>query len=96
MKQALKKAWIEALRSRKYKQGENYLMIEANGKFQYCCLGVLCVVAGMKPKSVMYGIHTFDGQGGTLTEKLKKRFGLDNKAANRLVNMNDSEGKKFY
>jgi hypothetical protein len=41
----LKAKWIGALRSGEYKQGR--------GKFEhedkYCCLGVLCVVGGIKP-----------------------------------------------
>lgn len=40
MSPELKSAWIEALRSGRYEQGQKHLM--ANGK--YCCLGVLCEV----------------------------------------------------
>lgn len=36
----LKTAWIEALRSGRYEQGQQHLF--SNGK--YCCLGVLCEV----------------------------------------------------
>ncbi|EKS37796.1 hypothetical protein [Afipia clevelandensis] len=42
MNAELKKKWIEALRSGEYEQGRNYF--EKAGKF--CCLGVLCKVAG--------------------------------------------------
>lgn len=38
----LKAAWIAALRSGEYKQGHEYLH---QGE-QFCCLGVLCEVAG--------------------------------------------------
>ena len=41
---ALKKAWVEALRSGKYKQGRLALYDKHNES--YCCLGVLCKVAG--------------------------------------------------
>lgn len=40
MNKRIKKLWIKALRSGKYKQGQNFL--RSNGT--YCCLGVLCDV----------------------------------------------------
>lgn len=44
MKAELKQKWIDALRSGKYSQAKGRL--EDGGS--YCCLGVLCVVAGLK------------------------------------------------
>jgi len=41
----LKKAWVEALRSGEYKQGNGQLL-DRQGR--YCCLGVLAKVAGWK------------------------------------------------
>lgn len=41
MRESIKKKWIEALRSGKYKQGRNELK---NEKDEMCCLGVLCQV----------------------------------------------------
>jgi hypothetical protein len=41
MNKAIKRAWIKALRSGKYKQGSNRLQTP-DGRF--CCLGVLCEV----------------------------------------------------
>jgi hypothetical protein len=38
MDQQIKKQWVEALRSGKYKQGTGHLRTGDN----YCCLGVLC------------------------------------------------------
>lgn len=39
------KKWIKALRSRKYKQGRGHLCrVQANGKENYCCLGVACEI----------------------------------------------------
>jgi hypothetical protein len=49
MDSALKAKWIEALRSGEFKQGPGKLK---RGEC-YCCLGVVCVVAG-------YGIDTRD------------------------------------
>jgi hypothetical protein len=39
---SLKKKWVEALRSGEYQQGEGHLFKDDS----YCCLGVLCKVAG--------------------------------------------------
>lgn len=39
MKPQIKKQWVEALRSGKYKQGRLSLRTSEN---EYCCLGVLC------------------------------------------------------
>lgn len=45
MNKALKKKWVNALRSGEYKQGGNRLY---NKKYDsFCCLGVLCDVAGI-------------------------------------------------
>lgn len=41
MNKAVKKRWIAALRSGKYKQGRKRLCSIKNGKSKYCCLGVL-------------------------------------------------------
>lgn len=43
MNQRIKKLWIKALRSGKYKQGEGYLKSTDRIK-RFCCLGVLCEV----------------------------------------------------
>jgi hypothetical protein len=39
MNERIKKLWVEALRSGKYKQGRGKLRNESN---EFCCLGVLC------------------------------------------------------
>jgi hypothetical protein len=41
----LKKEWVEALRSGRYKQGKNTLRTKDD---EYCCLGVLCDIAAQK------------------------------------------------
>lgn len=43
MDATLKRKWVEALRSGEYVQGKQCLQSEG----RYCCLGVLCVVAGI-------------------------------------------------
>lgn len=40
----VKKLWVEALRSGKYKQGQSRLKYTRDGKVKHCCLGVLCEV----------------------------------------------------
>lgn len=47
MRDELKKKWIEALRSKKFEQGQNAM--NSNGKF--CCLGVLCEVLELPKKA---------------------------------------------
>lgn len=42
-KYELRKKWVEALRSNKYRQGMGYLRTQDS----YCCLGVLCDVYGV-------------------------------------------------
>lgn len=47
MNKTIKRQWIKALRSGKYRQGHNSLATwdqEAQA-FEYCCLGVLCEIA---------------------------------------------------
>lgn len=40
------KAWVDALNSGKYRQGISHLCIKKEGRFKYCCLGVLSKVQG--------------------------------------------------
>ncbi len=50
MKKSVAKKWTKALRSKKFKQGMHSLHdAEANS---YCCLGVLCVLAGKDKKYI--------------------------------------------
>lgn len=43
MNKEIKKLWVEALRSGKYKQGTGRLSrVDDNGVTRMCCLGVLC------------------------------------------------------
>lgn len=57
MNEVIKKKWIKALRSGKYKQGIEGLKIdfEPNG-VRYCCLGVLCEVTGNAQNRDMTGL----------------------------------------
>ena len=42
----IKKKWVEALRSGKYKQGFSRLKYNNGEDVRYCCLGVLCEISG--------------------------------------------------
>lgn len=45
MDKALKKKWVSALRSGKYKQGKDRLrQTNTHGETVFCCLGVLCEI----------------------------------------------------
>src|SRR3990167_5958720 len=71
MKKIWKRRWLQALRSRDYKQGEGALAkIDTDGKIKNCCLGVLCDVVkkhtGIGEWSKNYGdeflVFKFKGQ----------------------------------
>lgn len=58
MKKAIKKRWLEALRSGNYDQGRAKLRTEQEGGDSFCCLGVLCDLAvqdGAIPEPKTYG-----------------------------------------
>lgn len=43
----LQRAWIDELRSGKYEQGQGFLKDKHD---RYCCLGILCELAGLTPR----------------------------------------------
>lgn len=53
MKPEVKKKWLEALRSGKYKQDRGYLKTDEG----YCCLGVLCDVYRKEKKKKLWQKH---------------------------------------
>jgi hypothetical protein len=86
----LKAAWIDALRSGEYEQGDGQLQ-KGN---RFCCLGVLCLAA---EKIGFAEAERFDGQlrGMYITgqpEPIKRGVRA---FEDDLVHMNDNEGKKF-
>ena len=77
MDPVLKKKWVAALRSGKYKQGKEVLR---DGD-RYCCLGVLCEVeTGAKPKKVPFP-----------SAARKARLGLTDKECETLAEFNDGD-----
>ncbi len=66
----IKARWLTALRSGEYKQGKNRLRnTQSDGKFVYCCLGVLCDVL-KEDVGVQWQFGMFDGSIGMLPNKI--------------------------
>lgn len=90
MDKKLKKAWLTALRSGKFRQAEGTLEERSNGRIKgNCCLGVLCRVAGIKPVITGSATH-FDEEENWLSANLKKQFGVTQRMQEKLANLNDS------
>jgi hypothetical protein len=93
MKQEFKEKWIKALESGKYPQAKNTL----RSKEGYCCLGVLCEVAGAiwDYKRGEYARPKINDQNlgiySTLTFFGEEYFGLTSDEAGKLMIMNDSD-----
>lgn len=54
-----KRAWVKALRSGKFKQGQNALAKNENGEIKHCCLGVLCEIRRVPRTMNANGIISF-------------------------------------
>jgi hypothetical protein len=71
MDATVKKQWVDALRSGKYRQGFGALRKGLGlDNDQYCCLGVLCEVAGLssnRPLGDDAYIYAFEKDKGLLT-----------------------------
>jgi len=97
---AFKKKWVAALRSGKYKQGNNKLAELTSGGVIHCCLGVACEVAGSKTEKLYdYGVIYKDIAKNKYIPKLlkgtaNKDFKPFNPIVKKLVDMNDG-GKSF-
>ena len=99
MKKLIKKRWLKALRSGKYKQGRELLAFRADKeeKYGYCCLGVLADIVAKDEWRVSRTIHgtalTLQDSACYLVEKY--RYGLTDENMRTLVYMNDTEWKDF-
>lgn len=96
LNQKFKRKWITALRSGDYEQGESVLKVPKNQ--QYCCLGVACVVAGVRSCDI-----SDKGLPSQLSAKLQAKLPPffrsneedgDHEGLVALADMNDS-GKTF-
>lgn len=76
----IKAKWVEALRSGKYTQARGTLKKEVEGSgVSYCCLGVLCEVAGL----------AYAAWQGIPPEASLDKVGLPDGEALKLTQMND-------
>lgn len=96
LKATLKRKWVKALLSGDYEQGRGKLRSKDD---KFCCLGVLCDVLrnegiGIWKKNAF---HSGDGVASThmLSTPLLKRIGLTTTREEKLVSLNDSQGKDF-
>ncbi len=96
----LKRLWVEALNSGKYKQGFGALeKVKPDGTVVNCCLGVLChvaedagVVKSLPRNSDMGTIVGFDLNGEEpWQDEIKQAVGLSVEFERRLVVQNDVE-----
>lgn len=83
--QALKDKWLKALRSGRYKQGTGWLHDSPSNT--YCCLGVLCAVAGFKSVSYDY-ITGLEPNDDSLYQILSER-------RQRILARQNDNGKTF-
>jgi hypothetical protein len=90
----LRDRWIAALRSGKYKQGQYHL----HSGDEYCCLGVLCEVAGIEQRETAPGVFEFrvEGYGSDDPDWTDSRYpkniaGLSSVWCSRLAAKNDAK-----
>lgn len=89
----LRREWLAALRSGKYRQGEGSLRVCSNSRPSYCCLGVLCRTMGARwidgfPK--INKIVLEHEEDSYLSAAALKITGLDRATQETLATMNDS------
>jgi hypothetical protein len=89
MKKKFADEWVRALRSREYKQGKGWLYDK--DKDAYCCLGVLCVLAGMKTRELA---GSFVPE--VVMRKTGLRFGDGHYKGESLTFDNDYRKKSFF
>ena len=85
MNAEIKTKWVEALLSRKYKQGTGRLRSEDN---HFCCLGVLCDVLGKEWEEIPYG-WACDGSLFGLPDFIRRQVGLSDSEVSELMRKND-------
>lgn len=99
--QALKQKWVAALRSGGFKQGRFALHSISDNTF--CCLGVLCVVAGATQKPPRTGINCANYfwkdeslmSDGYLPDDLREEVGLTIDEQRWLGSKNDVDTYDF-
>jgi hypothetical protein len=71
--------WVAALRSGKFRQANGSLVKAAKNKhLKYCCLGVACKIAGLKPNPSEDGLELeFAGEDCYLPIDLATKIGIE-------------------
>lgn len=96
-----KTLWLEALRSGKYRQADGFLKVEREGKYFYCCLGVLCEVLKEKyeiresENAIYPGVTQFDSDYASLTSKLIDKLKMNLETVSKLCSLNDIDMLTF-
>lgn len=99
-----RKAWIKALRSRKYKQAYHQLHYNEEGTDYFCCLGVACDLAakaGVVEKKVDGVNISYDNEPSVMPSSVMNWLGLWDSAGagyeldNNLVTLNDDMDYSF-
>lgn len=109
----LKEKWVAALRSGDYPQARGGLRryrtnydADENHRVRgeligYCCLGVLCEIAGLpkyEPGDTSFGGYIFDEELGVKSDTAlpsSDEYFLDGPTEGHLIGLNDSEKKDF-
>lgn len=96
MKKSTRDKWCEALRSKKFDKGTDYLHnITTN---QYCCLGVLCKIFdkfNLSKTFMEIEIAYANDKGSLLDDSLLKFFGLPEEQMYELTQLNDTTAANF-
>lgn len=94
----LKAKWVEALRSRRFRQASGNLREKSSARhYSYCCLGVLCRVADAKWKEgrPVLNDRPMEQPGASyLSNYALKLFGLSQAKQELLAEKNDT-GSSF-
>jgi hypothetical protein len=96
MDRKVKTRWVKALRSGKYEQGQNALVVIAfDNTDHFCCLGVYCEISTRVKRDREEYIYNGDHVTTALPVELRDKIGLDSFAQDKLITMNDGEHRSF-
>lgn len=102
----LKEKWVAALHSGDYRQGTLQLARqEGDGVYAFCCLGVLCDIAGLEytvheSNDLVLGTYRrYKFEGGTdpatLPLTFREKVGIPTNEVDELIAMNDDRKASF-
>ena len=95
----LRRKWLRALRSGRYKQGRGVLCrIIDDNRYEYCCLGVLCISLRQPMKKYEYKDNLMKfGKYEViycLDDETQEKLEISHNMVDKLMDMNDG-GKSF-